>query len=452
MKRPVSSRPASGRPVSGRPVSGRLAASRRYATFAAVALTAISFSAAASAAGLLEPLSGAESSAVAGGPAPSPQAVRNQLVRIDLGYMESNLVPRGIDKARDRVRQAPDGRSVRIDLFAGASVTLDRDGLEKSEGGGYVWSGKVRGGEGGFAVLVISGGKITGQIQTGNRVYTISPVADGVHRISEIDSGLFPPETVVPAPVRPESAGDASESGAVQETNPEAKTKIRVLFPYTKKAKNQSAGIVADAKLAIALANTAATNAGVNIKYKYAGALKIKKFKEKTGSFASDLSKVTAGAGNFAPVHAKRNAKSADLVAMLRKTGDYCGIGWFVANPSAATAGDGFTVTAVNCVTNHSVAHEMGHNSGLEHDRFVVSPTPPNSEYNFGYVNLPAQIRSVMAYNNQCSPGSCTRVPMFSTPKKKYFGDKLGVAKNKPGAADAHRRLNETRSAVAAYR
>jgi len=428
---------------------GGLAVLGRCTAFAAVALAAISFGTAASAAGLLAPLSGAESTAVTGGPAPSPQAVRNQLARIDLDYMENNLVPRGIDKARDRVRRAPDAGPVRIDLFPGVSVTVARDTLEKGHGGGYVWSGSVLGADGGFAVLVISGDRITGQIQAGSTVYTISPVGNGVHRISEIDPGLFPPEQMIPAPER-----EAPNSGAIEITNPEKRTVIRVLFPFTGKAKQQSTGIKDDAKLAIALANTAALNAGVNIKYKYVGVIRIRKFKEKAGSFSSDLSKVTAGNGSFAPVHAKRNATSADLVAMLRGSGNFCGIGWFVANPSAASAGDGFTVTAVNCITNHSVAHEMGHNSGLEHDRYVVSPTPPKSEYNFGYVNLAARIRSVMAYNNHCDDNgfTCTRVPMFSTPKKKYQGDKLGVPKGKKGAADSRRRLNETRSAIAGYR
>jgi len=91
---------------------------------------------------------------------------------------------------------------------------------------------------------------------------------------------------------------------------------------------------------------------------------------------------------------------------------------------------------------------------GLNHDRFTEGGNPSSSEYNFGYVNLPALVRTIMAYNNECqaSGSFCTIIQYFSTPKKKFQGNKIGVKKGKPGAADAARKLNENRKRIAAYR
>jgi hypothetical protein len=435
-------------------ISRRSFAARRLLAVGTVALAAASFATSASAAGLLEPLSQAESSSVTA--TRTAQTVRQQLVRIDYGYMESNLAPRGIDNAKGRLQQAPDATTVRLDLFPGVSLTLDRDSLKKASGGGYIWTGSVRGGDGGYAILVISKGQVTGQIQTGGKLYRVAPVEGEIHSVNEIDQGAFPGDIVVPAPAMPDNgANEASE------TNPEAtkKTKIKILFPFTKAAKQQSGNIGNDINLAVELINTAAKNGGAKIKYKLAGKLKVKGYSE--GSFESDLSAVTGGKGKFRKTRKKRNRTKADLVALLRSSGTYCGLGWYIANPSASTADSGFTVTAVTCITNHSVSHEVGHNSGLRHDRYQLvtnegDPEPPTSEFNFGITNLNADIRSVMAYNSECADkqmdGYCPRVPMFSSAKKKYEGDKLGIRKGKPGAADARRRLNQTRAGVASYR
>ncbi len=436
-----------------RPPLRQQARSNRIVTALFASVFTLTLGSAASAAGLFDTVPDA-AGAQAEGPAAPTAAIRSRIVAIDTDYLEANLVPAGIDRAGDRLRRAPEQSSAQIDLFDGVSVSLTRDSLKKATGGGYVWTGSLQGRDG-FGTLVISGGRVTGYIQDGLDTYQITPLSGGLHRISEIDSNRFPGDIVVPPPYRepfgasPDDASDLSE--------PQGKTTVTVLIPYTKKARKESADIKGDANLAISLANTALKNSGVKLKYKLVGTMEVKKYKEAgddLAGFRADLDNLATNKGKFKPVHKKRNKKKADLVAMLRKSsGTACGVGYFVETPTPADADFGFSVTTHNCVTNHSVAHEMGHNSGLEHDRYVVSPTPPSSEYNFGYVNLDARIRSIMAYNTQCgSTNPCTRVPMYSTPKKKYQGDKLGIKKGKTGAADAGRRLGETMRAISKYR
>lgn len=431
--------------VAGRSRAGRLVAIAGVA--GAMSLVAGN----AFAAGLLDALPDTEAASVEGAP-PSPFASRDRLMRLDYGYMESNVAPRGMDRARDRIRKAPASRRIDIDLFPDLSVTLDRTSLRKADLGGYEWLGNVRG-EDGYALLIVSDDQITGQIQIGARVFTISPVAGGVHRVSEIDPASFPPEESVPAPA-PAAPVAAPDPGA----NPEARTTIRVLIPYSRKAKAQSGNIGQTAKKAIALANLAARKSGVLIRYRLAGTVLVRKYRER--SFDADLDKVTGGKGPFRGIPALRNRRKADLVAVLRKDDAlYCGLGWYIAAPSNSTSGYGFTVTAQGCVTNHSMTHEMGHNSGLEHDRYQLihgegRSNPPNTDYNFGYTNVGTEIVSIMAYQTECNANGkfCARVPMFSTPLRTYQGSKIGVGAPSASAADSARRLNETRAGVASYR
>lgn len=424
---------------------------RRLAIVAIATATVALGSGGAVAAGLVEAVPATEAASVKG-PPPSPFASRDRLVRLDYGYMESNVAPRGVDRARNRIALAPAEASVDIALFPDLSVTLDRTSLKKADLGGFVWTGTIRG-DSGYALLIVSDDQITGQVQIGTRVFRISPVSGAVHRVSEIDPGSFPPEESIPAPAPRQSSAAPESSG-----NEEAKTRIRVLIPYTKNARAQSGHIVQDAKLAIANANLAANNAGVKISYRLAATALVRRYRER--GFLKDLKKLTGGKGPFARIRKLRNRKKADLVALLRKDSkQYCGLGWYIESPSKSTANYGFTVTAHGCVTNHSVTHEIGHNSGLEHDRYQLvngedRTNPPSSDYNFGYTNVGAEIMSVMAYHTECSARgkSCTRVPMFSSPTRTYNGDTMGIAAGQSNAADAARRMNETRKGVASYR
>ena len=248
----------------------------------------------------------------------------------------------------------------------------------------------------------------------------------------------------------PDNGNDAGNGAAEPEglSAPLRKSKIRVLMPYTKAAKKESGDIKQSASLALKLASDSAAAGGAKAKFQLAGTLLVK-HKEK--SFEKDLRKLQKGKKKFKATHKQRDKKKADLVAMLRASGAYCGLGYLNENPVKSDEQYGFSVTAVNCVTNHSVAHEMGHNAGLEHDRFVLTYTPTTSEHNFGYVNTSAMVRSVMAYANKCS--TCTRVPMFSSTAKMWNGtDMLGVAPPSADAADASRTLNDNRKVISKFR
>jgi hypothetical protein len=391
------------------------------------------------------------------------QAARQRLVRVDLGVLARHVVPSAGGNAPDRLAQAQrlDG-IVRMDLFADVAATFRRTDVSVEDDGVYTWEGIVDGKAFHDALLVIKNGRITGRVQLHNRLFRIDPVAGQVHRITELDAAKFPPEahprvrgnlpqTGLQAPAEDPSVAAAST----------ARTTIRVLVAYTNAAQleaGSAANIVDEINQAVALANQAYRRGGIPIDLVLAGA-PVKVVYNEGADIVRNLNNLTDGA-SFLTVRNLRTARKADLVSLFRKTDpSFCGVAWLPGGgampmPSAATKETGYSVLAHTCVTNLSFHHELGHNMGLNHDRYV-SPGAPNSSYNFGYVNFPQRVRTVMAYNDRCVAlgSSCTRVNWFSSPTRKAQpGDiAIGKASNTAGAADNTLRLKQTRTAISNY-
>ena len=222
---------------------------------------------------------------------------------------------------------------------------------------------------------------------------------------------------------------------------------------YTTKAKNASPDIVQEIRFAIAWSNRAFRRSGAKIKFKLVGTKRVKNYDENSTSYGRNLRDLTSGPA-FAGVRRKRNRTNADLVSLIRQGGAFCGIAWFVEQPSAATADQGYSVISRGACLPDSLPHEAGHNMGLDHDRYHEGNRAPKCKFNFGYVNLSASVRTIMAKNTKCADRGkfCRTVPYFSTPNRKPNGVRIGKPKCTLGAAHNVRQLNINRAAIAAYR
>ena len=165
--------------------------------------------------------------------------------------------------------------------------------------------------------------------------------------------------------------------------------------------------------------------------------------------------------GYMDDVHTLRDRVGADLVHLIvGKAPGLCGV---------AILPGAFALTVLDC-GGIVMAHEIGHNMGLYHDRFSgqLSRGGMSSHPAFGYVNqrlldadAPPSSRwhTIMAYRSQCRLADvyCSWLPRFSNPRQRHNGDPLGVAygtgeNGATGAADAAAVLNATSPAVAAWR
>lgn len=121
-----------------------------------------------------------------------------------------------------------------------------------------------------------------------------------------------------------------------------------------------------------------------------------------------------------------------------------CGI----ASPSGI-ASNAFSVNDAGC-GSLTIAHELGHNMGLAHDRFEGSNQGTFYSYGRGH-GINGLFHTIMAYGS--SFNTSNRVGMYSTPLKPCNGNhSCGVAAGSSDEADAVRAINNRAAAVSSFR
>ncbi len=152
---------------------------------------------------------------------------------------------------------------------------------------------------------------------------------------------------------------------------------------------------------------------------------------------------------------ALREEYGADMVVMMRPyVGDsICGLAWIGGNGSGGrfTSRDGdyaFSHVSINC-SDYVLAHELGHNMGLQHSR-KQNRRGGTFEYSLGH-GLRHGFVTVMAYR---SAYAGHKIYKFSNPDLLCDGSPCGFDPNGKRAsrsADAARSLQVTRHQFAAY-
>ena len=397
-------------------------------------------------------------------PAQAPSGNRERLARVDVEQLGD---------VRQRVRQgfaAP----MALNLWADAEfdALIERTARTSS---GYSLSGRLAGVRHGATTLVVNGDVVVGTVWTPSALYDIRTI-NGLQVIREVDVAALPP--LAPPLVRAyppsrrgtKSLAELPDDGAV----------VDVLVLWTAAAAKQSGGVAnikALIDLGVAAANHAYARSGVDFRLSLVGTEQTD-FPDLDSSFELPfgLSDEDLRAweeeeeARWDALAAVRDRVGADIVSIVMKM-HFGGFGNLMHELSSDFESLAYNFVHVERVAYNTLAHEIGHNMGVHHDRHV-NPVGGVFPYSHGYVNQrafdPGAPRdscwaTIMAYSSQCGHGGhrlAVRIPYFSNPNQRYpaaDGDPLGVAENSPftdgrGPANAVASLNKARHVVANFR
>lgn len=178
----------------------------------------------------------------------------------------------------------------------------------------------------------------------------------------------------------------------------------------------------------------------------------------------------TTPAAAFSALRAARDQYGADLVSLVRKfndpENDGCGIAWLVGGGQSGFHGSdeyfGYSIVAdgrdqgtdgkTYFCREETLAHELGHNMGSQHDSGTAGTDEDTGEpnygvypYSFGYKTSSGDFYTVMAYGDSGQ----TSYGVFSNPRITYCG---GFACGVTDQADNARSLGQAMPTIAAFR
>jgi len=365
--------------------------------------------------------------------------LRSRSIEPDFGVLS---LPSG------RVEKLRADKKLTIALFDDVVLHVELTAVERDATGTALWSGQIEGEEGSSVLISVKDHAMSAAFWTMSQRFSIEPGENGTHEALELDWRLFPDES---EPLRPLVAARSIASDANVAPADSAEY-FDVLVVYTDDLRASLGGTSAAqtaASNAVGAMNTAYANSGVTPRARLVGTAEVSY--AENGNMQSALYALRDTTdGVMDEVPPLRTQLGADAVSMLvLNGGGGCGIGFLMSgSPSAGFAPNAYNVVANSCATgNLSLAHEFGHNFGLEHDRNVSPGGNPAYSYGFGYVDTLGQFRDVMAYGNAC--GGCPRIQYFSTPDRSYLNRPLGVNYQLSNSADNTRALNNAASVIA---
>jgi hypothetical protein len=140
------------------------------------------------------------------------------------------------------------------------------------------------------------------------------------------------------------------------------------------------------------------------------------------------------------------------MVVLVSQDSDWCGYASLQFTTwNGVTTTDAYAVTYSSCLSNNTLAHEVGHLQQLDHNRENSTGTSAGYPYSYGYRQcITGGFMDIMSY--PCT--GAARILQFSTPNLSYNGYPTGIAYevDPTHAADAARSLHDTPTRVAGYK
>jgi hypothetical protein len=352
-----------------------------------------------------------------------------------------------------------DAAEVTIALPDGRTLQALRQRLTESKSqGARSWVGTFAEQPGSIATFSTVRGVTTGFVTYGLETYEVLPERAGMHVMYRVDERKLPSveleDTGAMKTVSADLAGTTAATGTGIETTAATtgSTQIDLLVVYTPAASAAygAATLASMVQNGVAMANQAYANSRIAITLNLVGLQEISYVESGVQTSLDDLRGTTDG--KMDSVHTLRNNLGADVVTLVSQDTNACGMASVMTTVSAAFAPMAFSVVKAGCLSQHSLAHEIGHNMGNKHDRDNATSAGAYP-YSYGFrrcVTDGTGFRSVMAYSCPGAP----RVAWFSNPDVYYNGYATGIAyETSPStSADNARSMNNTAATVAAFR
>jgi hypothetical protein len=301
------------------------------------------------------------------------------------------------------------------------TIEINRSTLKEESDDIKVWQGHSVDDKS-TAVFSIKNNKVSGFVKLSDHsAYEIHPISEELHALVRIET----------------AGGDENEFDYIQDDSVEPGlwehdeqssneiAKIRVLYAYTNQSRYKFGN---SPELYASTLNTSLNSSHVRsnslARFDVAGTLDTNVTETNMNSLLSNMKNKNTPLG--AGIAQKQKKTQADLIVLISELG----------GGLAYRSGMHSVVSANQAISNNTLAHEIGHNFGLNHGEKEQGITA----YANGY-RVAGKFSTIMS--KRTTGG--TAINFFSNPQLKFNGDPIGTVSSN----DAVRLINETRFIVA---